>query len=47
MAAEHDRAPLVTEQRLYLETLEQLLPNLETYVVEPGEDGKINLRIVR
>jgi membrane protease subunit HflK len=47
LAREHDRAPAVTEQRLYLETLERLLPSIQTYVVEPAKDGKVNLRIVR
>jgi membrane protease subunit HflK len=47
LAREHDRAPALTEQRLYLETLERLLPGLQTYVVEPAKDGKVNLRIVR
>jgi membrane protease subunit HflK len=47
LAAEHARAPGVTEQRLYLETLERLLPAMETYVVEPGRDGTVNLRIIR
>ncbi len=47
LAREHDRAPAVTEQRLYLETLERLLPGIETYVIEPAKDGKVNLRIVR
>lgn len=47
LARERDRAPAVTEQRLYLETLERLLPGIETYVVEPAKDGKVNLRIMR
>ena len=47
LAREHARAPRVTEQRLYLETLERLLPNLETYVVDPGEASAVNLRVVR
>jgi membrane protease subunit HflK len=47
LAREHARAPRVTEQRLYLETLERLLPTLETYVVDPGKDGTVNLRVVR
>lgn len=47
LAREHDRAPRVTEQRLYLETLDRLLPNLETYVVDTRHDGKVNLRVVR
>jgi membrane protease subunit HflK len=47
LARERDRAPEVTEQRLYLETLERLLPGIQTYVLQPGKDGKVNLRIVR
>jgi membrane protease subunit HflK len=47
LAAEHARAPEVTEQRIYLETLERLLPGMETYVIEPGRDGTVNLRIIR
>ena len=47
LAHERDRAPDVTEQRLYLETLERLLPSMQTYVLEPARDGKVNLRIVR
>lgn len=47
LAREHARAPAVTEQRLYLEALERLLPGLETYVVEPGPDGRVHLRVVR
>jgi membrane protease subunit HflK len=47
IAQEHDRAPEVTEQRLYLETLERILPGLQTYVVETGGEGHVNLRVVR
>ena len=47
IAREHAMAPRVTEERLYLEALERILPGLETYVVEPGEGGKVNLRVVR
>jgi membrane protease subunit HflK len=47
LAHEHERAPDVTEERLYLETLERLLPRVETYVVEPGPGGKVNVRVVR
>jgi len=47
LAREHERAPEVTEQRLYLETLERVLPRVETYVVEPGPGGKVNVRVVR
>ena len=47
LAREHERAPAVTEQRLYLEAIDRILPNVETYVVEPGRAGNVNLRIVR
>ena len=47
LAREHDRAPAVTEKRLYLETLERILPQIETYVVEPGPGGRVNLRVTR
>jgi len=47
LAAEHDRAPEVTEQRLYLESIDRILPNVQTYVVEPGKGGNVNLRIVK
>jgi membrane protease subunit HflK len=47
LAAEHARAPAITEERIYLETLDRILPALETYVVEPGTGGKVNLRVLR
>jgi membrane protease subunit HflK len=47
LAREHERAPAVTEQRLYLETLERILPRVQTYVVEPGPGGRVNLRVMR
>ena len=46
LAAEHKKAPVVTEARLYLDAMDRLLPRLKTYVVEPGDNGKVNLRIV-
>ena len=36
LAAEHRRAPEVTETRLYLETMEQVLPSVQAVIVEPG-----------
>lgn len=47
LAKEHDRAPGVTEKRLYLETIERILPRIETWVVEPGPGGRVNLRVMR
>lgn len=47
LAREHARAPGLTEQRLYLESLDRLMPNTKLFVVEPGAGGKVNLRIVR
>jgi hypothetical protein len=43
----HARAPRVTEDRLYLEAVERLLPKLDTYVVEPSGGGAVNLRVLR
>jgi membrane protease subunit HflK len=36
---EHRRAPQVTEKRLYLETMESVLPTAEKVVIEPGAAG--------
>jgi membrane protease subunit HflK len=36
VAAEYRKAPQVTEKRLYLETMEAVLPKVETVIVEPG-----------
>jgi membrane protease subunit HflK len=47
LAREHDRAPEVTEIRLYLETIDRVLPALETYVVEPGRGGEVRLKVLR
>lgn len=47
LAREHQRAPAVTEQRLHLETLERILPRIETWIVEPGAGGRVNVRVVR
>lgn len=46
LAREHERAPAITEERLYFETLERVLPRLQTYVVEPGPGGKVNVRVL-
>jgi len=36
IAAEYRKAPEVTRKRLYLETMEQVLPKVEKVIVEPG-----------
>jgi membrane protease subunit HflK len=36
LAAENRKAPEVTKKRLYLETMEQVLPSVETVIIEPG-----------
>jgi membrane protease subunit HflK len=36
LAAEYHKAPEVTRTRLYLETMEEVLPAVDKYVVEPG-----------
>ena len=47
LALEHHRTPKLTEERLYLEALEEILPHMDTYVVQSGPDGKVNLRVVK
>jgi regulator of protease activity HflC (stomatin/prohibitin superfamily) len=34
--AEYQRAPKVTHERLYIETMEQVLPKVRTLIIEPG-----------
>ena len=36
LAAEYRKAPAVTQKRLYLETMEEVLPKVEKVIVEPG-----------
>jgi len=47
LAAEHRRAPTVLERRLYLETAERVLPRVRRYVLDPGGDGALPIRIVQ
>jgi membrane protease subunit HflK len=35
LVAEYERAPVVTRRRLYLETMEEILPNIQKLIVEP------------
>ena len=36
IAAEYRKAPEVTQKRLYLETMEAILPEVQTVIIEPG-----------
>ncbi len=47
LAREHRKTPRLTEERLYLETIEEILPRMDTYVVQSAPGGKVNLRVVR
>ena len=46
LAAEHERAPALLEKRLYLETVERVLPRVRRYVLEPGNEHSIPIRLV-
>jgi membrane protease subunit HflK len=45
IAAEHAKASQVTDQRLYLETMEQVLPRIKKLIVD--EKGNLDLTIIR
>ena len=36
LLTEYQRAPAITRKRLYLETMEQILPDVEKVIIEPG-----------
>jgi membrane protease subunit HflK len=44
--AEYRRSPQATKRRLYLETLEQVLPKVERYVIDAKGGGEFNLKIL-
>ena len=47
LLAEYAKAPKLTRERLYLETMERILPRVRLYVVDPGGDPEgMRLRIV-
>jgi membrane protease subunit HflK len=47
LLAEYSKAPRLTRERLYLETMERILPGVKLYVVDPdNSDGGMQLRIV-
>jgi membrane protease subunit HflK len=39
LRAEYEKAPEVTRQRLYFETMEAVLPHVEKVIVDPGTGG--------
>ncbi|MCC6642779.1 MAG: FtsH protease activity modulator HflK [Deltaproteobacteria bacterium] len=41
LAGEYAKAPEVTRTRLYLETMEDVLPTVDKYVIEPGAAGVV------
>jgi membrane protease subunit HflK len=43
---EYRKAPSATRRRLYLETLETVLPRTKRYVIDPGESPRFDLRIL-
>jgi hypothetical protein len=46
LAAEHRRAPDLLEKRLDLETAERVLPRVRRYVLDPGGNGALPIRII-
>jgi len=47
LAAQHDAAPKLTEERLFLETVERVLGKTQNFVVEPNENGSVKLRVLQ
>lgn len=45
LAAEYRRNPAVTRSRIYLETMEEILPRMEKTIV--GDDGNLDLTLIR
>ncbi len=43
LLAEYERAPQVTRRRLYLETMEEVMPEVEKMVIEPGSASLVPL----
>jgi membrane protease subunit HflK len=46
LAVEHRHAPALLERRLYLETIERVLPRVRRYVLDRGGDGALPMHIV-
>ncbi|MDQ6664750.1 MAG: hypothetical protein M3Z23_10190, partial [Acidobacteriota bacterium] len=45
VAAEYAKAPQVTGERYYVETMEQILPKIRKMIVDPG--GNLDLTFIR
>jgi membrane protease subunit HflK len=43
---EYRKAPDATKTRLYLETVESILPQVDEYVVDPGDAQSFNLKVL-
>jgi membrane protease subunit HflK len=41
MLVEYKKAKLVTRKRLYLETMEEILPNINKYIIPGGDGGNL------
>jgi membrane protease subunit HflK len=46
MLGEYRQSPSATRKRLYLEMVETVLPRVDRYVVDPGEEGRFDLKIL-
>lgn len=45
LAAEHARSPVSPRKTLYLETVARVLPRVRRYVLEPGNEHSIPIRL--
>jgi membrane protease subunit HflK len=41
MLVEYKKAKVVTRKRLYLETMEEILPNINKYIIPGGDGGNL------
>jgi len=46
LAVEHRQSPALLEQRLYLETVEKVMPRAKRYVLSPEQPGALPIRIL-
>lgn len=43
---EYEKIPDATRKRIYLETMEEVLPRVNRYVIDAGEDNDFNLKVL-